>query len=526
MSSQIPLLDVEHLGVRFGTSTVVDDVSFSIAPAEKFALVGESGSGKSITALSVLRLVDAAVTSGAIRFEGADLLKKTEREMRGIRGAEIAMIFQEPMTALNPLYTVGNQIGEVLELHEGLRKNQARARAIELLTRTGIPEPERRVDAYPHQLSGGQRQRAMIAMALACKPKLLICDEPTTALDVTIQAQILALLDELHAEMHMALLFITHDLNLVRRFTHRVGVMERGKLVEIGETGTVFGNPQHAYTKKLLASRPQRVVAPLAHDAPTLVEGRGVGVTFTSSAGWFSKRHFLAVRSATLALKRGETLGIVGESGSGKTTLLKSISARLTPQKGDILYEGRSLYGMSEAERRRLLRTEWGVVHQHPMDGLRRQVSAGGNIGERLMATGARHYGNIRATAQQWLSDVEIPTSRIDDLPTTFSGGMQQRLQIARNLVTHPKLVFMDEPTGGLDVSVQARLLDLLRGLVVELDLAVVIVTHDLGVARLLADRLMVMKEGRVVESGLTDRVLDDPLHPYTQLLVSSVLQN
>lgn len=222
----------------------------------------------------------------------------------------------------------------------------------------------------------------------------------------------------------------------------------------------------------------------------------------------------------------GEVLGIVGESGSGKTTLLKSISARLAPQQGDVMYENQSLYGMSEGERRRLLRTEWGVVHQHPMDGLRRQVSAGGNIGERLMATGARHYGHIRDTAAQWLEAVEIPPSRIDELPITFSGGMQQRLQIARNLVTHPKLVFMDEPTGGLDVSVQARLLDLLRGLVVELDLAVVIVTHDLGVARLLADRLMVMKEGRVVESGLTDRVLDDPLHPYTQLLVSSVLQN
>ncbi|WP_230041600.1 phosphonate C-P lyase system protein PhnK [Escherichia coli] len=222
----------------------------------------------------------------------------------------------------------------------------------------------------------------------------------------------------------------------------------------------------------------------------------------------------------------GEVLGIVGESGSGKTTLLKSISARLTPQQGEIHYENRSLYGMSEADRRRLLRTEWGVVHQHPLDGLRRQVSAGGNIGERLMATGARHYGDIRATAQKWLEEVEIPVNRIDDLPTTFSGGMQQRLQIARNLVTLPKLVFMDEPTGGLDVSVQARLLDLLRGLVMELNLAVVIVTHDLGVARLLADRLLVMKQGQVVESGLTDRVLDDPHHPYTQLLVSSVLQN
>ncbi len=254
-----PLLEVDRLSVRFGASTVVNEVSFAIAAGEKFALVGESGSGKSITALSVLRLVDAAVTTGAIRFEGADLVAKTDREMRAIRGSRIGMIFQEPMTALNPLFTVGNQIAEVLVLHEGLHKNAARARAIELLARTGIPEPEKRVDVYPHQLSGGQRQRAMIAMALACRPRLLICDEPTTALDVTIQAQILALLDELQAEMGMALLFITHDLNMVRRFTHRVGVMERGKLVELGETAEVFSNPQHAYTKKLLASRPERV---------------------------------------------------------------------------------------------------------------------------------------------------------------------------------------------------------------------------------------------------------------------------
>ncbi|MES1163350.1 MAG: ATP-binding cassette domain-containing protein, partial [Rhizobacter sp.] len=263
MNASANLLEIEHLTVRFGASTVVNDVSFAIAPGEKFALVGESGSGKSITALSVLRLVDAATATGAIRFEGADLLKKSEREMRGLRGADIAMIFQEPMTALNPLYTIGNQIGEVLELHEGLRKNQARARAIELLAHTGIPEPERRVDAFPHQLSGGQPQRAMIAMALACRPKLLIADEPTTALDVTIQVQILALLDELQREMGMALLFITHDLGLVRRFTQRVGIMERGKLVESGDTEAVFAAPRHPYTQRLLASRPRREVQPV-----------------------------------------------------------------------------------------------------------------------------------------------------------------------------------------------------------------------------------------------------------------------
>ncbi|MFY9512504.1 MAG: ATP-binding cassette domain-containing protein, partial [Rubrivivax sp.] len=316
-----PLLQVKRLRVRFGDSVVVDDVSFDIAAGEKFALVGESGSGKSITALSVLRLVDSASTEGAIVFDGDDLVGKSERQMRGLRGSRIAMIFQEPMTALNPLYTIGNQIGEVLELHEAMRPNAARARAIELLARTGIPEPERRIDAYPHQLSGGQRQRAMIAMALACRPQLLICDEPTTALDVTVQAQILALLDELQAELGMALLFITHDLNLVRRFTHRVGVMERGKLVESGDTAAVFAAPQHPYTQRLLASRPQRVVQPVAADAPVLLGAQDLGVVFKLKRGWFGHLDFPAVRRATLQLRRGETLGIVGESGSGKTTL-------------------------------------------------------------------------------------------------------------------------------------------------------------------------------------------------------------
>jgi microcin C transport system ATP-binding protein len=305
MNATIPetLLSVEHLCVSFGDTRVVDAMCFAIAPGEKFALVGESGSGKSISALSVLRLVDTATTRGAIRFAGEDLLGKTEREMQGIRGAAISMIFQEPMTALNPLYTVGNQIAEVLELHEGLTKKQARARAIELLARTGIPDAERRVEAYPHQLSGGQRQRAMIAMALACNPQLLIADEPTTALDVTIQAQILALLDELQRELGMALLFITHDLNLVRRFSDRVGVMERGRLVECGETSQVFGAPQHGYTRRLLAARPQRVVQSLADDAPTLVAGDNLRVRFAIRTGWFRHRGFDAVKSATLRLR-------------------------------------------------------------------------------------------------------------------------------------------------------------------------------------------------------------------------------
>jgi microcin C transport system ATP-binding protein len=300
------LLAVEHLTVRFGATPAVDDVSFEIGAGEKFALVGESGSGKSITALSVLGLVDDATTTGAVRFAGADLRRANEPELRAVRGGEIAMIFQEPMTALNPLHTIGAQIAEVLALHEGLGRRDGRHRAVELLAKTGIAEPERCVDAYPHQLSGGQRQRAMIAMALACKPRLLIADEPTTALDVTIQAQILGLLDALQAEMGMALLFITHDLNLVRRFTHRVGVMERGKLVETGPTERVFAAPSHPYTRKLLASRPVRRVRPLAPAAPILVEAKQLRVSFDVPLGWFRQRRFDAVREAKLKLRRGE----------------------------------------------------------------------------------------------------------------------------------------------------------------------------------------------------------------------------
>ena len=523
----LPLLQVEHLTVRFGPSTVVDDVSFAIAPGEKFALVGESGSGKSISALSVLRLVDSATTSGAIRFDGADLMKKSEREMRGIRGAEIAMIFQEPMTALNPLYTVGNQIGEVLELHEALRPNAARARAIELLKRTGIPDPERRIDAYPHQLSGGQRQRAMIAMALACQPKLLICDEPTTALDVTIQAQILALLDELQAEMGMALLFITHDLNLVRRFTHRIGVMERGKLVEMGDTAAVFENPQHAYTKKLMASRPQRVVQALAHDAPTLVEARDVGVTFTIAQGWFSKRHFEAVRHATLQLKRGETLGIVGESGSGKTTLGMALLALQAVSAGEVLMGGERI---DNAERSTLhaMRKRMQVVFQDPFASLSPRMTVGQIVGEGL----ALHQPDLSAAAREqsvlaMLDEVGLSAANgvagvLQRYPHEFSGGQRQRIAIARAVVLRPEVLVLDEPTSALDVSVQQQVLALLADLQRRYGMSYVFISHDLAVVRAMSHRVMVMKDGDVIEEGEAQALFDAPRENYTKALLAA----
>jgi len=521
------LLEIDHLSVRFGAATVVDDVSFAIAPREKFALVGESGSGKSITALSVLRLVDAATTSGAIRFDGEDLLGKSEREMRGLRGDRIAMIFQEPMTALNPLYTVGNQIIEVLVLHEGLRPNAARARAIQLLARTGIPEPERRVDAYPHQLSGGQRQRAMIAMALACKPQLLICDEPTTALDVTIQAQILDLLDELQAELGMALLFITHDLNLVRRFTHRVGVMERGRLVETGDTAEVFARPAHPYTRRLLASRPERVVLPVAADAPVLVEARGVGVSFTLSQGWFRKRQFAAVKSATLALRRGETLGIVGESGSGKTTLGMAVLALQRVAHGEVLMGGERIDNAERAELRRM-RRRMQVVFQDPFGSLSPRLTVGQIVGEGL----ALHRPELSAAEREGLvlemldevglSERAGVAGVLQRYPHEFSGGQRQRIAIARAVVLRPEVLVLDEPTSALDVSVQQQVLALLADLQRRHGLSYVFISHDLAVVRAMSHRVMVMKNGEVVEEGEAEALFAAPTQPYTRELLAA----
>jgi microcin C transport system ATP-binding protein len=521
------LLEVDRLSVRFGPSTVVDDVSFAIAAGEKFALVGESGSGKSITALSVLRLVDAATTAGAIRFDGTDLVQQSERAMRGIRGASIAMIFQEPMTALNPLYTVGNQIGEVLELHEGLRPNAARTRAIELLRRTGIPEPERRVDAYPHALSGGQRQRVMIAMALACRPKLLICDEPTTALDVTIQAQILALLDELQAEMGMALLFITHDLNLVRRFTHRVGVMERGRLVEIGETAAVFADPQHAYTKKLLASRPQRVVEPVRGDAPVLLEARELGVTFTIARGWFSRLRFEAVRRATLQLRRGETLGIVGESGSGKTTLGMALLALQAISSGTVQLAGARI---DDADRTtlRAMRKRVQVVFQDPFASLSPRMTVGQIVGEGLalhrpeLSAAARERRVLEMLAEVGLSDAQGVAGVLPRYPHEFSGGQRQRIAIARAVVLQPEVLVLDEPTSALDVSVQQQVLALLAELQRRHGMSYVFISHDLAVVRAMSHRVMVMKDGNVIEEGEAEALFDAPREPYTKALLAA----
>ncbi|MEO8836155.1 MAG: ABC transporter ATP-binding protein [Caldimonas sp.] len=522
-----PLLEVEHLTVRFGANAVVDDVSFAVDAGEKFALVGESGSGKSITALSILRLVEGAVTTGAIRFQGEELLAAPERRLRGIRGSEIGMIFQEPMTALNPLYTVGNQIGEVLELHEALRKNAARARSIELLRLTGIPEPERRVDAFPHQLSGGQRQRAMIAMALACRPKLLICDEPTTALDVTIQAQILALLDELQAEMGMALLFITHDLNLVRRFTHRVGVMERGRLVESGVTDAVFADPQHPYTKKLLASRPQREVQPIAADAPTLLVADHLSVSFQIAEGFFRKRSFVAVRDATLALRRGETLGIVGESGSGKTTLAMALLALQPLSSGSATLDGQRIDGADRATLR-AMRRRMQVVFQDPFASLSPRMTVAQIVGEGL----ALHRPELGKAERErlvlaMLDEVGLSAEHgvgdvLQRYPHEFSGGQRQRIAIARAVILRPEVLVLDEPTSALDVSVQQQVLSLLAALQRRYAMSYVFISHDLAVVRAMSHRVLVMKDGDIVEEGAAEELFAAPREPYTRALIAA----
>ena len=522
-----PLLAIDNLGVSFGASRVVDGVSFTVSAGEKFGLVGESGSGKSVTALSILRLVEGARYDGAIRLQGEDILQMSERRVRGIRGNEVAMIFQEPMTALNPLYTVGNQIAEVLELHEALRPAQARERAIELLATTGIPDPARRVEAYPHQLSGGQRQRAMIAMALACRPKLLIADEPTTALDVTIQAQIIALLDDLQRQFGMAILFITHDLNLVRRFTDRVGVMERGRLVEQGDTADVFAHPRQPYTIKLINSRPQRAVQPVPAEAPILVAGQGVGVDFVSARGWFGKDVFHAVRAATLELRRGETLGIVGESGSGKTTLGMALLALQTIAAGSVSFDGARL---DNADRTalRAMRRRMQVVFQDPFGSLSPRMTVEQIVGEGVelhmpeLSKAERRQRILDMLAEVGLDDAHGTAHVLTRYPHEFSGGQRQRIAIARAVVLRPEVLVLDEPTSALDVSVQQQVLKLLGDLQQKYGMSYVFISHDLAVIRAMAHRVLVMKDGEIVEEGDAQRIFDQPVHPYTQTLVAA----
>jgi microcin C transport system ATP-binding protein len=530
LSTLPPLVDVQNLSVAFGVGLqgkpVVQDVSFSIAPGEKFALVGESGSGKTVTALSLLRLNQDVEYSGKILFDGKDMLQQSERAMRGVRGNDIAMIFQEPMTALNPLFSIGNQIVEVLRLHQGLSNRAAALRAVELLEQTGIAEPARRADAFPHQLSGGQRQRAMIAMALACRPKLLIADEPTTALDVTVQVQILELLNRLQREENMAVLMISHDLNLVRHFADRVGVMEHGRLVETASNRDLFEHPREAYTRKLLASHPQRLVeASDEGDTITapLLSAESLRCTFKIKRGWLRKENFVAVDAADLVLQRGRTLGIVGESGSGKSTLgmalLRLSSAAVT---GRVTYDGHRIDSMSSAAIRPL-RAGMQVVFQDPFASLSPRRTVGQIVGEGLalhqpqQSPAARHEAIAGA-----LREVGLEADILNRYPHAFSGGQRQRIAIARALVLKPALLLLDEPTSSLDVSVQQQVLSLLAELQRKYGMSYLFISHDLAVIRAMAHEVMVMKDGVVVERGPVEIVLKQPVNPYTQRLLAA----
>ncbi|WP_313296470.1 dipeptide ABC transporter ATP-binding protein [Diaphorobacter sp.] len=533
-SSAVPLLQVQDLRVRFGDKEVVKGVSFDLAAGEKLALVGESGSGKTVTALSLLRLAADAELSGRALLDGRDLLALSERELRGVRGDDIAMVFQEPMTALNPLMPIGEQIGEVLQLKQALTKSQAWAQAIELLASTGIPEPARRAALFPHQLSGGQRQRAMISMALASKPRLLLADEPTTALDVTLRGQILDLLSDLQRQTGMAVLLITHDLVLVRRFADRVAVMEHGVLVEQGRVEDIFEQPKHPYTQRLIGSAPVRDVIEAGADSTTdtAASASHLGVSYPvplpGIRGWFRRGKYEAVRNAAFTLPSAQTLGVVGESGSGKSTLALALLG-LLPHDGQLEVASRQWQVPTErnSPHNKALRRHVQVVFQDPFSSLSPRLTVEEIVGEGLKVHAPELNESQRRTrVEAMLADVGLTQEQFPGLlsryPHEFSGGQRQRLAIARALIVEPQLLVLDEPTSALDVTIQQQVLGLLQRLQKEHRLSFLLITHDVAVVRAMAHRVIVMKDGEVLESGSVAQVLDTPSHPYTQKLVAA----
>ncbi|MDW9432001.1 dipeptide ABC transporter ATP-binding protein [Sinorhizobium meliloti] len=524
------LLSVRDLSVAFHqggeTSLAVDRISFDIKRGETVALVGESGSGKSVSANSILKLLpypSASHPSGEILFNGKDLLKASDDELRHVRGNDVTMIFQEPMTSLNPLHTIEQQIGEILEIHQDLKGAAARARTLELLEQVGIREAEKRLGAYPHQLSGGQRQRVMIAMALANRPELLIADEPTTALDVTVQAQILELLKSLKDEHGMSMLFITHDLGIVRKIADRVCVMTKGKIVETGPTAEIFANPQHAYTRHLLASEPRGEPPPSDASRPIVIEAKDMKVWFPIKAGFLRRvvDHVKAVDGIDLTLRAGQTLGVVGESGSGKTTLGLALT-RLISSKGRIAFVGEDIDAYSFREMRPL-RNRMQVVFQDPYGSLSPRMSIADIIGEGLkIHEKALTDGERDQRVAAALEEVGLDPATRWRYPHEFSGGQRQRIAIARAMVLKPQFVMLDEPTSALDMSVQAQVVDLLRDLQRKHNLAYLFISHDLRVVRALANEVIVMRLGKVVEQGPAERIFEAPTEDYTKALMAA----
>jgi microcin C transport system ATP-binding protein len=528
-----PLLDVRDLSVAFhqpsGDTIAVDHVSFSIQRGQCAALVGESGSGKSVSALSVSKLLPyptASHPSGSVLFKGRDLLTMSEREMRGVRGNDISIIFQEPMTSLNPLHTIESQIGEILQLHQGVSGQMARSRTLELLTQVGIPDPQTRLRSYPHQLSGGQRQRVMIAMALANEPDLLIADEPTTALDVTVQAQILALLAEIRQRLGMSLLFITHDLGIVRRIADVVCVMNGGKIVEQGPVEEVFTAPKHPYTRALLAAEPKPDPAPPRPESPVVISTDDLKVWFPIKRGLLRSTvgHIKAVDGVSLSVRKGETLGVVGESGSGKTTLGLAL-LRLISSDGPIVFLGNEIQGL-RFEEMRPYRRDMQIVFQDPFGALSPRMSVGDIVAEGLSV----HQKSLSQTERearviQALRDVGLDPATRFRYPHEFSGGQRQRISIARAVVLEPNFVVLDEPTSALDMLFQAQMVDLLRELQRRRDLTYMFISHDLRVVASLASHLIVMRDGKVVEEGAAADLFKRPQTDYTRALFAAAFR-
>ncbi len=525
-----PILSVENLQVAFTssgkTATAVHGISFHINKGETVALVGESGSGKSVSALSILKLLPypaASHPSGKIMFKGNDLLSADAGELRKVRGSDVTMIFQEPMTSLNPLHTIEKQIGEILELHQGMGEKQRKERTIELLNQVGIRDPEKRLGSYPHQMSGGQRQRVMIAMSLANEPELLIADEPTTALDVTVQAQILELLNELKAKRGLSMLFITHDLGIVRKFADRVCVMTNGEIVEHGPTKEIFDNPHHDYTKHLLAAEPKGDPPASDDGAEMIMEAKDMKVWFPVKAGFLRKTvdHVKAVDGIDLTLRAGQTLGVVGESGSGKTTLGLALT-RMISSEGKIGFIGRDI-GDYSFKQMKPLRSEMQIVFQDPYGSLSPRMSVA-----EIIAEGMRIHmpklsnAEVDDTVCGVLQEVGLEPSTRHRYPHEFSGGQRQRMAIARAMVLEPKFVMLDEPTSALDMSVQVQVVELLRRLQEERNLAYLFISHDLKVVRAMANEVIVMRLGKVVEQGQATQIFDAPQTDYTKALMAA----